>query len=113
MNRSYKLKCYPTFSKAEIARYTVVKFNFYLNEHIKLLSSNAHRFISTKNKGTIFNKAQKRAKDIIIRSEKSSKALKTKYSTPEVKSLFSRVTIEVSNKSLFDYFELQCSRRKP
>lgn len=104
VNRSYKLKCYPTKSKAEIARYTINRFNTYLNSEIKQIECDFGRTLSTKGKGQLFNKAQYVAKDTLSKVKKSSKALKTKYKTPIVNQLFTRVSIEVSKNTKFDYF---------
>lgn len=104
VNRSYKLKCYPTFSKSEIARYTINRFNNYLNDEIKQIQHNFGRTMSTKGKGQLFNKAQYVAKDVLSKAKKSAKASKTKYKTPIVNQLFARASVEPSKDSKFDYF---------
>lgn len=106
VNRSYKLKCYPTINKSEIARYTINRFNTYLNSEIKKIECNFNKIMSTKGKGQLFNKAQYFAKDILSKAKKSAKVLKTKYKTPVVNQLFTRVSIEISKNSKFDYFIL-------
>lgn len=104
-NRSYKLKCYPTFSKSEIARYAIVKFNSYLNEEINNIYKDG-KSKPTSGKGKLYNKAQYVAKSLLSKTKKASRVLKTKYSVPDVKKLFTRARIEKSKKSSFDYFVL-------
>lgn len=106
VNRSYKLKCYPTITKSEIARYTINRFNTYLNENIQRMWSSGGRYESTKGKGQLYSKAQYRAKGIITATRKSSKALNRRPYMPCVERMFTRVRLEESKNSSFDYFVL-------
>lgn len=104
IGRSYKLRCYPTLSKSEISRYTIDRFNSYLNESIKVLGKNGGRLESTTGKGQLYNKAQHKAKGVLVAAQKSARALKVKLHTPKVEALFTRAKIIPSKNSSFDYW---------
>ena len=101
--RSYKLKCYPTFKKSEVARYTIVKFRSFVNEEIQAIEKNK-KITSTKGKSGLYNKAQYVARDILSKTKKASKSLNKKWSLPCVNKYFTRAAFEKSNNSKFDYF---------
>ena len=65
LKRSYKIKLYPNFRKAEGVRYTYRKHLIYVNDWSEKLFLNGNESISTAGLGQLSNQAQHKARGIV------------------------------------------------
>lgn len=101
--RAYKLKIFPTDSKAEIARYALDRAQSYLRPLIgHMLFSGAK--ISTKGQGQLFNQMAHQAKGKARAIKESSKETGNKWNVPLNPMPEIPVKISKNKNSSFDYW---------
>jgi len=100
--RSYKLKLYGNSVKTDTARYTIKRFNDYVN----MFMGRAYyrQPISTKGMGAIANQAAYRAMDIVRKQFKSAKITGNKTNIPYIVNVGCRAKMQESKDSKFDYW---------
>ncbi len=101
--RAYKLKIFPTDSKAEIARYALDRAQLYLKSLLgHELFSGAK--ISTKGQGQLFNQMAHQAKGKAKAIKESSKETGSKWNVPLNPKPEIPVKISKNKKANFDYW---------
>ena len=109
ITRSYNLTIYPNYHKLEEIKYSSNRYMLYLNHFINNLFYRPDlKHFSTKNMGTLANKAQKAAIGIVKGERSLSKELDKKVSLPIAKFNMTPANIsksfnELENQKLFKH----------
>ena len=100
--RSYKLKIYGNRMKIDTAKYTIKRFNEYVN--MFLGRAYYRQNISTKGMGGLANRAAYKACDITRKQFRSAKVTGNKTNVPYAKNLGCYAVLSKSRNSKFDYW---------
>lgn len=100
--RNYKLKLYGNKTKTDTAKYTIKRFNEYVN----MFCGRAYfgQKVSTKGMGILANQSQYKAFDIINKQRKSAKITGCKTNVPYIKNEGCRAILQKPKNSKFDYW---------
>jgi len=115
LTRSYKLRLYPNFGKAETSRYSYKRFLEYTNSFAGKLFFNGNKSISTEGLGQLANQAQHKARGIISALFAAAKQTGSKTNIPVIKSIGCPAKIQPSKTKKFNYWisvENQFSKRR-
>ena len=105
ITRSYNLSIHSNYHKLEEIRYSSNRYMLYVNHFINNLFYRPDiKHFSTKNMGTLANRAQKQAIGVVKAERRSSKALDKKPSLPVAKFNMTPATISTAKGSTYDYW---------